>query len=191
MPMKKFLLLLLIIIALVGCSKKKQDSHCTKKYENKKFGATIYHSENWTPYEFQEHYIGMEYEGIGDFERRYDAEIIIAFIDGQVNEQKLYSFYSNTDRRKSEVQSKGGTYEAKAVDKGTKEFADREWRAFWIEQKAAMKDEPKAYESTETNYVWYSSSRSIVITVTVKGRNNIKGLDAEVECVLSNMQIKD
>lgn len=181
----KRVLLILSAIGLIECSDK-DDALCSKKYESKQFGVTIHHSDNWNdPYEFYGHNIGMEYKGLEDFERRYDAEIIITFSDHTISQKEFFDIYKQNDFKQNVVESMGGSFESKTFDKGTTEFASKKWKTVGVEEKGSLEGE--VYNSRETNYLWFSSSRQVAIRVIVNGQGDIEGLDDEVDCILSKL----
>jgi hypothetical protein len=184
----KRLLFIICTIGCFGCSDK-GDALCTKKYESKKFGVTIYHSDNWNPYEFYGRNIGLEYQGLENFERRYDAEIVITFFSAGISEEDFYNIYANNDIKQAIVEKLGGSVESKTFDKGTTDFANKKWKTLETAENGSFKDE--SFTSTETNYLWHSSSGSIAIRVRVKGKGDIKGLDDEVECILSRLEFQE
>jgi hypothetical protein len=185
--MKK-LLLIISTIGLLECSDR-GDQLCNKKFESKQFGVTIYHSDNWNPYEFWGNNIGLEYQGVENFERRYDAEIVITFFNRLMSEQEFYDTYAKKDTLRKIVESMGGSFESKAVDKGTTDFANKTWRTLRSEEKGSLQGE--SYISRETNYLWHTANRQISIRVRVRGKGGIEGLDDEVDCILSRLQFQE
>ena len=190
------ILFLIITLELLGCSRNKiQDDKqvcttlCTKTYKSEKFGVTIYHSDNWSPYEFFGQNIGMEYRGTHQFERRYDAEIVITFFERGLDESEFYDIYTNNETRQAIAESLGGAMESKTFDKGTTDFANKTWRTLGIDEKGLFEGE--SYVSKKMNYLWYSPNRQIAITVKVKGPGKIGELDKEVECILSKLEFQD
>lgn len=96
----KFVYNVLLLTLLLSCSSKHKDSSkdqtnssfediCFEKYTNEKLGINIFHSKNWSPYEFGENKISLEFKDLENFQRRYDAEILIDF---QINRLQKSNF---------------------------------------------------------------------------------------------------
>lgn len=184
MIVKSFSLFVLVLFGCVNSIK----SPCTKKYVNETFGVTLYHSEDWAPYEFFGNNIGLEYRGLNNFERRYDAEVVITFFQQGITKKDYFDIYIKSDTIQKIVESLGGLFEKKLTDYGMKEFAGKKWRVLGIEEE--LKIEGKINKSRELNYLWYSGRGPITIRTRVKGEDEIDNLDEDFECILSSLEFQ-
>lgn len=105
------------------------------------------------------------------------------------SESEFYKMNSTNELKQRITESMGGSIESKIVDEGVANFANRRWTTLALEESGSIQGE--RYNSIQTNYLWYSKQQPIAIKVTVRGQGEIEGLDAEVDCILSNLQIKD
>ncbi len=179
---------LFIIVGLLNCSNKKSgpvNDICTEKYVSDKWKVVVYHSKDWSPYEFYGNNIALEYRGLQNLERRYDAEFVISFFNKPLTEEAFYKIFDTSQAMKEKVaESYGAELESSTSDKGFREFADKKWKVF--EQNESGSFDNEKYNSGETNYVWYSTGVKISVKVRVKGQE-IDGLTGETECMLNKL----
>jgi hypothetical protein len=184
----KILTGLFILFGFINCSNKKNEPTkdiCTEKYISDKWKVTIYHSKDWSPYEFYGNNIGLEYKGLQNLERRYDAEIIITFFNQSLTENEFYQIFDNSQSKKEEIaKSFGAELQSKTKDIGQAEFANKKWRTFETEESGSFEGE--IFNSRETNYLWYTPDTKISVRVKIKGKE-IDGLSKETECILRRL----
>jgi hypothetical protein len=183
---------LFIIILLISSSNRKVELFedlCLQKYFSKKWNVNVYHSKDWSPYEFYGNNIGLEYKGLHNLERRYDAEVVITFITNPFTEDEFYKAFHKSQAMKDSVFKSYGvvSFQSKMSQKGDREFAKKKWKVFEVNESGSFKKE--TYSSRQTTYLWYSTGTKISVKVAIKGKD-IKGLDAEVECIINKLEFK-
>ena len=179
---------LLIVIGLINCSNIKSETYqdiCTEKYVSDKWKVVVYHSKDWSPYEFYGNNIGLEYRGLQNLERRYDAEVVISFFNRPLTEEEFYNIFITSQAMKENVaESFGAELKSDTSDKGFKEFANKKWKVLERNESGSFGGEK--YSSRETNYLWYSTDIKISVKVRIKGKE-IDGLTGETECILDKL----
>jgi hypothetical protein len=182
---------LLILIGLINCASKPTEMRsdiCTEKYFSNKWKVTVYHSKDWSPYEFYGNNIGLEYKGLQNFERRYEAEVVITLInDNSIsNEDSFYKTLINSLENKKEQATKlfGTEIKTNITDKRHTEFANKKWKTFEMDIAASVKGD--TFNSRETNYLWYSNDIKIRIVTSIRGKE-IEGLSPEIDCILNGL----
>lgn len=182
---------LFILFGVITCASKSSEFKsdiCTLKYVSNKWKTTVYHSKDWSPYEFYGNNIGLEYKGLQNFERRYEAEVVITFInDNSIsNEDDFYKAFINNLESKKEQATKlyGAEIKTNITDKGHIEFVSKKWKTFEMDLTASVKGE--TFNSRETNYLWYSNDIKIRVVTSVRGKE-IEGLSPEIDCILKGL----
>jgi hypothetical protein len=179
---------LFIVAGLLSCSSKQSESSkdiCTEKYVSDKWKVVVYHSRDWSPYEVYGNNIGLEYRGLQNLARRYDAEVVISFFDRPSTEEAFYKMFDTSQAIKEGMaEAHGAVLESSSFDKGFREFANKKWKVFERNESGSFDSEK--YKSRETNYLWYSTDVKISVNVKVKGQE-IDGLTDETECILKKL----
>lgn len=182
---------LLILLGVITCASKSSELNsdiCILKYVSDKWKTTVFHSKDWSPYEFSDNSIGLEYKGLQNFERRYEAEVVITFVKDNsiINEEDFYKTLISSLENKKEQATKlfGAEIKTKITDKGHSEFANKKWKSFEMDIAASLKGE--SFNSRETIYLWYSNDTKIIIVTSVRGKE-IEGLSPEIDCILKRI----
>lgn len=179
------------IVWLVACSSKNDQPHqyiCTEMYVSEKWNTIVYHSNEWSAYEFFGNNIGLEYRSLNDVTRRSDAEVVVSFFPNPVPEKEFNEMFGLSNAIAEQIaDSLGAELKSRILDEGFKEFADRKWKMVVSEEHGSYKDEK--YDARKTNYIWHSDKIGVVVKVSVKG-GEIEGMAEEIECILNRLVIK-
>ena len=186
----KILYGMMVVVWLVACSSKKDQPHqdiCTEMYVSEKWSTIVYHSNQWSAYEFFGNNIGLEYRSLNDVTRRSDAEVVVSFFPNPVPEKEFNEMYGLSNAIVEQIaDSLGGELKSRILDEGFKEFADRRWKMVIWEEHGSY--EAEKYNARKTIYIWHSDKIGIVVRISVKGRE-IEGMAEEVDCILNKLDI--
>jgi len=187
--MKKSLLVLLMFLSLIvaaGCSEEIQ-CNLPEYYESGTLPITVKHTKNWKAYEFKENRLAIDYLGVNNFDRRYDAEIIVTLHQLNISE----SDYVMMPVRLLEAASEHAkntigmeiTHQSEIV-KSQVSFANKTWTVLTSEVNG--KHEGELYHWNRSHYLWYSDAQQIQVTINVTGEE-IPEIENELQCVLRNI----
>lgn len=185
------ILLLAILVSFIGCSESTPlECKLPKTYSSLNHPVNIKHSDNWKVYEFRGENIAVEYLGLDNFDRRYEAEVLLKFESLDIGETEYYNriaygfemgtqqFLSMAD--KVVINSGVGNSEAN--------LSDRTWKLIKTEFQGEHEGEKFYFKMFM--YCWYSKEMQIKIAAKIKG-GEFPEIEPELECIVNNIEITE
>ena len=189
--MRSYITTILVgLISVIGCSHS-EPTKCElpKTYSSSNLPVTIKHSDNWKVYEFWGKNVAIEYLGLDNFERRYEAEIKLRFDSFDISEEDYHNAHIVALNSTAQLfRSMGAKITFKAEKKQTQEqFSNRTWNVVTTELDGEFEDEQ--FHAKDSYYSWYSKDSQITLAVTIRG-DEFPELGSELDCIIKNIVIK-
>lgn len=181
---------LLINILLFGC-KEAESNKCLlpNTYSSENFPVTLRLNKNWKAYEFGENNVGIEYQGLDNFEKRYEAEIIITFNHKNISKEEYDNLpIAYLDKVTSTIDKMGGqmNYKKERV-KVKEEFADKKWNVIASEISILLNQD--TLTRRDVYYTWYSPQSQITVRA-YQYRSLIPEVNSEIDCIIHKMVLR-
>jgi hypothetical protein len=118
------------------------------------------------------------------------AGIVISFQNSPINKEIFVDLLKTYDsiRQQKVREISGGKLSVNKLSEDTLTLSNRKWLAKKYEMKGVV--ENQQINTNNTEYIWYSPKKQIVINVKIENAVN-KSIEKDIECMLSKMRFDD